>query len=313
MSGKTQKKKRTAAKPVKEWTGGDLFPDYERGIPGNRVIYNVWGTLVVIGAVLTSIPFIWMVVTAMLPIKMMFAPISEVAKNFTIDFTYFEKAWSIAPFVRYFFNSLLVAGCVVAGQLIISAMAAYSLSKLKPPLYGLLMILFVSTILIPFETIAIPLYLFMRDFTIAGFFKINLVNSYWALILPGLANAMNIFIFKSFFDKLPDDFLEAARIDGYNEIPIFFNIIMPVSKPIFAVLGIMNFVNIWNSFFWPLIVVNEPDIYTLMLGIYKIIEEGQPWNIVMAAVTISIIPTVAMFVLFQKYIMQGVVFTSLQE
>ena len=293
--------------------GRYLFPAYEMKDPKNVMIYRIWGVIVVIGAVLTSIPFLWMVITAMLPIDLIFAPLSKLASGFTIDLSHFAKAWEITPFPWYFLNSLIVAGAVVAGQIFIAAMAAYSLSKLKPPAYQVIMMLLLSTIMIPFETIAIPLYLFMRDFSILGIWKLNLINTYWALILPGLANAFNIFIMKSFFDKLPNDFIEAARVDGYSETAIFFKIILPISRPIITVLSILTFVNIWNSFFWPLIVTNEPNIYTLMIGIYKIIEEGQPWNIVMASVTISMIPTVALFAVFQKQVMRGVLFTTLQE
>jgi ABC-type glycerol-3-phosphate transport system permease component len=290
-----------------------LFPKYELKNTGTKIIYRVWGFFVFLGAALVTIPFLWMVISSMLPLDRVYDSLPALAATPEFSFDNFKKAWDIAPFTLYFMNSVIVAVCVVLGQVIISAMAAYSLSKLKPPMYSVMIILFLSTIMIPFETIAIPLYLYMRDFSIAGLMKINLINSYWALILPGLANAVNIFIFKSFFDKLPDDFVEAARVDGYSETGIFFNIIMPVSKPIIVVVGIMNFVNIWNSFFWPLIVTNEPGIYTLMLGIYKIIEEGQPWNIVMAAVTLSMIPTILIFAFFQRHIMKGVVFTSLQE
>jgi multiple sugar transport system permease protein len=279
----------------------------------NAVIYHIWGAIVIIGAILTSIPFLWMIITALMPIDLIFAPLSKLAEGFTPDISHFIRAWEITPFPWYFLNSIIVAGAVVAGQIIISAMAAYSLSKLKPPAYQVIMLLLLSTIFIPFETIAIPLYLFMRDFSLPGIFKLNLLNTYWALILPGLANAFNIFIMKSFFDKLPNDFIEAARVDGYSETGIFFKIILPISRPIITILSVMTFVNIWNSFFWPLIVTNEPNIYTLMVGIYKIIEEGQPWNVVMAAVTISMVPTVVLFAIFQKQIMRGVLFTTLQE
>jgi multiple sugar transport system permease protein len=290
-----------------------LFPNFEMKDPRVRLIYNIWGMIVIIGAVLTSIPFIWMLVTAVLPIDQVFMPLGEMLKNMKPSLSYFKRAWDITPFAAYFANSMLVAGAVVLGQILISAMAAYSLSKLKPVMHQAVLLLFLSTVMIPFETIAIPLYLFMRDFSIPGLFKLNLVNTYWALILPGLANAFNIFIFKSFFDKLPNDFIEAARVDGYPELRIFFQIVIPISKPIMMVLAILNFVTIWNSFFWPLIVINEPRIYTLMLGIYKIIEEGQPWNVVMAAVAISMVPTLALFAIFQKQVMRGVLFTTLQE
>ncbi len=290
-----------------------IFPGYELKDKNNMLIYRIWGAIVFLGAVLTSIPFLWMLITAVMPTELIFAPITKIASGFKFEFSHFARAWEITPFFGYFMNSILVAGSVVAGQILISAMAAYSLSKLRPPMYQVIMVLLLSTIMIPFETIAIPLYLFMRDFSIAGLFKLNLINTYWALILPGLANGFNIFIFKSFFDKLPNDFIEAARVDGYSETAIFFKIIIPISRSIITVIAILNFVTIWNSFFWPLIVTNEPQIYTLMLGIYKIIEEGQPWNVVMAAVTISMVPTIIGFAVFQRQIMRGILFTTLQE
>ncbi|HDQ26754.1 MAG TPA: carbohydrate ABC transporter permease [bacterium] len=290
-----------------------LFPSYELKDKKTRVIYGLWGAFTVTGAVLVTIPFIWMLVTAMLPAEMIFKPLKEVMANFKPDASHFVRAWEITPFQTYLFNTFLIALAAVAGQILICSAAAYSLSKLRPPFYQAVMLLFLSTILIPFETIAVPLYLFMRDFGIEGIFTINLVNTYWALILPALAAAINIFIFKSFFDKMPNDFIEAARVDGYSEISIFFRIILPISKAIISVMAVLNFTTIWNSFFWPLIVINEPEIYTLMLGIYKIIEEGQPWNVVMAAVSISMIPTLVLFAVFQRQVMRGVLFTTLQE
>ncbi|MCX7697857.1 MAG: carbohydrate ABC transporter permease [Candidatus Goldbacteria bacterium] len=290
-----------------------LFPFYEMKQSRVRIIYNIWGVFVYSFAILISIPFVWMLITAMLPINYIFSPLDEVIKNFKLNFEYFKKAWEIVPFSLYFFNSFFVSILVVFVQIIISSMAAYSLSKLKPSIYHIVLILFLSTVLIPFETIAIPLYLTLKDFSLPGIFSINLINTYWALILPPIANAVNIFIFKSFFDKLPNDFLESARVDGCSEIRIFYNIVLPISKPIIVVLSIINFVNIWNSFFWPLIVTNDPQIFTLMLGIYKIIEDGQPWNIVMSAVTISMIPNIILFIVFQRQIMKGIVFTTLQE
>ncbi|MCX8093849.1 MAG: carbohydrate ABC transporter permease [Candidatus Goldbacteria bacterium] len=290
-----------------------LFPFYEMKQSRVRIIYNIWGIFVYCFAILISIPFVWMLITAMLPINYVFSPLNEVIKNFRLNLEYFKKAWEIVPFSLYFFNSFFVSLSVVFVQIIISAMAAYSLSKLKPSIYQIVLILFLSTVLIPFETIAIPLYLTLKDFSLPGIFSTNLINTYWALILPPIANAVNIFIFKSFFDKLPNDFLESARVDGCSELRIFYNIVIPISKPIIVVLSIINFVNIWNSFFWPLIVINDPQIFTLMLGIYKIIEDGQPWNIVMSAVTISMIPNIILFIIFQRQIMMGIVFTTLQE
>jgi ABC-type glycerol-3-phosphate transport system permease component len=303
------------AKKNKRWVEETryLFPFYEMKQTKSRIIFNVWGFLVYAFAILMMIPFVWMLITTMLPMDKIFTPINEALKDFSFNFDNYKKAWETVPFSLYFFNSFFVSMVVVVVQIVISSMAAYSLSKLKPSIYHASLILFLSTVLIPFETIAIPLYLSLRDFSLPGIFSTNLINTYWALILPPIANAVNIFIFKSFFDKLPDDFIESARVDGCSEVKIFRKIILPISKPIIVVLLIINFVNIWNSFFWPLIVTNDPQIFTLMLGIYKIIEDGLPWNVVMSAVTISIIPNVILFIIFQKQIMLGVVFTTLQE
>ncbi len=290
-----------------------LFPAFVMRDPGSRLLYYAWGAVIIAGAIITSLPFVWMIITSLIPGHAVFEqPLNALKYIKAADAGVYLKVFETAPFTKYIINSMIVTFSVVLGQVLISAMAAYSLSKLKPPMTGVILILFLSTIMIPFETIAIPLYLFMRDFP-AGFTNINLLNSYWALILPGLSNAFNIFIFKSFFDKLPDDFIEAARVDGYTETGIFFKIIMPVSVSIMIIVGIMNFITVWNSFFWPLIVVNEPEMYTLMLGIYKIIEEGQPWNVVMAGVAVSMFPTFIIFSAFQKRIMKGIIFTTLQE
>ncbi len=265
------------------------------------------------GAVLTVVPFAWMVLSSLKPAGEIFRfPAEWIPSRW--DFSTYAQALERVPFARYCVNSLVYCAGVVAGQLLLSAVAAYSLSKLKPRYSRFWLLLILSTLMIPFETILIPLYLQMRAFPLGweGLPHVNLINTMWALILPNVVSAFNVFVLKGFFDRLPNDVIFAARIDGASEWGIFARLALPLSRPIMTVLGIFSFILTWNSFFWPLIALNEPRTYTLMLGVQKLIETGEPWNVIMAAVTLTTLPTVLVFLMFQRWIMRGIVFTGLQ-
>jgi multiple sugar transport system permease protein len=221
-------------------------------------------------------------------------------------------AWKYVPFATYIFNSLIHCFGVVASQLLLSAMAAYALAKLSPPGGKLLLILFLSTLMIPAESLLIPLYLVMKSFPAQNLPHANLISTFWGLILPTVVSAFNILILKSFFGRLPKDLIDAGRLDGCSEWTIFWKIVLPISVPILVVLGIFGFITTWNSFFWPLIVLNDPKMYTLMVGIQKMVEGGEPWNVVMAVVTLTTLPTIFLYFIFQRYIVRGVVFNGLQ-
>jgi multiple sugar transport system permease protein len=209
-------------------------------------------------------------------------------------------------------NSFLTSFGAVILQLIFSSGAAYSLSRLKPKFAKLLLFLIVATLMIPFESLVIPLYLQMRDFPLGTGPGVNLLNSYWALILPIAVSAFDIFVLKGFFDRLPEEVLFTARLDGCSEWMIFFKFVLPMSRPILTVLGIFGFISAWNGFLWPLVALNDPNMYTLMLGLQKLLETGEPWNIVMAAVALTTVPTIVMFLFFQRWIERGMAFSGLQ-
>ncbi len=262
-------------------------------------------------ALVMVVPFLWMVATSLAPAQTMF---SWPPKWFygSLDWSSYKIAWTHVPFATYIFNSVIYCFGVVAGQLVLSSLAAYAFAKLRPPMGKLLMILFLSTLMIPVESLLIPLYLVMKSFPAESLPHTNLISTYWGLILPTVVSAFNILIMKSFFERLPDDLLDAARLDGCSEFMIFRKIVLPLSLPIFTVLGIFSFITTWNSFFWPLIVLNDPKMYTLMLGVHKMVEAGEPWNVVMAVVTLTTLPTILIYLAFQKYIVRGVVFTGMQ-
>jgi multiple sugar transport system permease protein len=176
-----------------------------------------------------------------------------------------------------------------------------------------LLLLFLLTLMIPAESLLIPLYLVMKSFPAENLPHTNLISTFWGLILPTIVTAFNILILKSFFQRLPNDLIDAGRIDGCSEWMIFRKVVIPISMPILTVLGIFGFITTWNSFFWPLIVLNNPKMYTLMVGVQKMVETGEPWNVIMAVVTLTTLPTILLYFAFQRYIVRGVVFTGMQS
>ena len=267
--------------------------------------------LATILAILAVLPFGWMLITSVRPAGEIFL---FPAKLWPSDFhlSTYSEALKRVPFARYLFNSLFTCLSAVFLQLLLSACAAYALARLKPRFGRAILLLVVATLMIPFESLVIPLYIQMRNFPLGAGPGVNLLNSYWVLILPAVVSSFNIFVLKGFFDRLPEEVIFTARLDGCSEWTIFFRFVLPMSRPILTVLGIFGFISVWNGFFWPLVALNDPDIYTLMLGIQKLLETGEPWNIVMAAVTLTTVPTIILFLFFQRWIMRGMAFSGLQ-
>lgn len=276
-----------------------------------RILMGAGAVFTTAAALLVVLPFGWMVATSLAPSQAMF---SWPPRWFygRLDFSGYAIAWEHTPFSTFIFNSCIHCAGVVGGQLALSALAAYAFAKLKPPMAKFWLVLFLSTLMIPAESLLIPLYLVMKSFPAENLPHVNLISTFWGLILPSVASAFNILILKSFFERLPGDLMDAGRLDGCSEWMIFWKIVLPISRPILTVLGIFGFITTWNSFFWPLIVVNDPKLYTLMVGVQKMVENGEPWNVIMAMVTLTTLPTVALYFFFQKHIVRGVVFSGLQ-
>ena len=274
--------------------------------------FMLLGTLLLLlGTIIMIFPFIWMLSSSVTPAQEMFSwPPRWFSGKF--DFSSYVIALKHVPFGTYIFNSLIHCIGVVIGQVFLSALAAYALAKLHPPFGKTLLILFLAALMIPAESLLIPLYMLMKNFPHANLPHTNLISTYAGLILPTIVSAFNILILKSFFERLPNTIIDAARLDGCSEGRIFWKIILPLSSSILIVLGIFSFITTWNSFFWPLIVLNDPRMYTLMLGVHKMLEAAEPWNVVMAVVTLATIPTIFIYFWFQKYIDRGVVFTGFQ-
>ncbi len=288
-----------------------LFSSLDRKKKRVQLLLTGSFVFLALGALITLAPILWMVLGSFkTPSEIYSVPQSYVPENFNFD--NFREALRLVDFDRYFLNSLFMCACVVTGQLLISSMAAYSLTKLRVRFAGGILLLFMTSLMVPFEVLVIPLYLIIKFFPFGqGFQNINLVNTYWALILPGVFSAFSIIVLKDFYDSIPNEIIYAARIDGCSEARVFFRFILPMTKPIMSILGIFSFVTTWNSFFWPLIVLNNPNYYPLVLGVQKLIDTGEPWNVVMAALVLSTIPSVLLLLVFQKTIIRGIAYTGL--
>lgn len=269
--------------------------------------------LVVLGSACTLLPFVWMLLTALRPPRDLFQfPALWLPSR--LDLGGFRAALERLPLIAYFGNSLVVSVLTVIGQLAVSAPAAYALARLRPRFEAFWALLLAASLLVPIETLVVPLYLQLRAFPlgIPGT-GVNLLDTLAALVLPGVVSAFNIFVLRNFFVRLPNEIRDSARIDGCSEWGVFFRFVVPLSLPILAILGIFGFIAAWNAFFWPLVALSDPSHYTLMLGVQKLLETGEPWNIVMAAVTLTTIPSLILFLAVQRWITRGLAFGGLYQ
>jgi multiple sugar transport system permease protein len=290
-----------------------LLSSRERSRGAGAWLLVGFGVLFSMLALLTLVPLLWMLLASLRPASELFVqPARLIPARF--DFSAYGAALFRMDYWRLLGNSLVAATGAVLIQLMLSAMAAYAISVLKPKTGRMIFLMMLATLLIPFETVAVPLFLQMRAFPFGqlGWPHVNLISSTSGLVLPFLVSAFNIYILKAFFDRIPADLFHAARLDGASETRIFFSMVLPLARPVLSILAIFSFITVWNAFFWPLIVLTDPKQYTLMLGVQKLIEGGEPWNVVMAAVALVTLPTILVFLFLRRWIERGVAFTSLQ-
>ncbi len=255
-------------------------------------------------AVVFAGPFLWMISSSLKPANEIFAhPPILISPNFS--FKNYEEVFNRTPFERYMFNSFLVATTVTLVALLLHAMAGYALARLDFPGKRVIFMGIVSTLMIPFYTILIPLALLVRE--------LGWINTYWALIVPAIPHAFGIFWLRQFFLGIPTELEEAARIDGASRIGVFFRIALPLARPVLAALSVFFFLANWDSFLWPLIAANRPDMRMVQVGIQSFTgEHGNAWELIMAASVIAVLPTLVLFFSLQRFIVASVKMTGLK-
>ena len=269
----------------------------------SRVTSVVSQILLSLVALLFLVPIIWMLVSALKPSAEVFT-VPPTLFGSEVKFSNFVEAWNYLPFGRFILNTLFVAGIGTLITLVASAMSGYAFARLNFRFRGGLFLLYLSTLIVPQEVIVIPMFLVMQ--------RLDWVNSYQALILPWAFTAFGTFLLRQFFLTIPRELEEAAKIDGCGHIRILRNVIVPIAAPALAVLAVFTFINYWNSFLWPLIIINDTDKMTVPLGLELFLgQQGQRWELLMAAATISMVPTVILVLALQKHLVRGIALSGL--
>lgn len=211
----------------------------------------------------------------------------------------FVDVLNALPIPRQYLNSMVVAACVMAGQLVTSILSAYAFAFLRMPLRNVIFGIFLATMMVPWEAIIIPNYLTMA--------QNHLINSYPALILPFLAAGFGTFLLRQFFLSFPKDLYEAALIDGSGHLRFLWSILLPLSRPALAALAIWSFLSAWNQFLWPLLVVNRDEMQTLQIGISRLqdVEAGTAPNFILAGTVLALVPTLLLIYFGQRHIVRG--------
>jgi multiple sugar transport system permease protein len=209
---------------------------------------------------------------------------------------------------NYFVNGLTITGALILSHLLISGGAGFALSRLlSPKMSKIMTIFFLATMMVPSATTLVPLYEFVG--------KMGLVDTYWGVILPGIPGAFAIYLYKGFFDALPQDILDAARIDGASEYRIFARILAPMSRNVFTVIALLTFLWAWNDFFWPLLILRSTPKWTFTLAIYfavNSVKNAQDVAPGMAMALMASLPTLLVFTIFSKSIQQGLIWSGLK-
>lgn len=272
-----------------------------RRIVNAIVVYG----LLFFATVLTLIPVIWMVSTSFkTPDRVFTFPIEWLPE--TLMWENYRSALTARPFGLYLANSVLQSLVSMAISVTLCSAAGYSFAHFRYRGRNVMFVLVLSTLMIPFEVIAVPLYLQV--------FAWGWLNTYHGLILPTALSAIGIFIMRQYMMGIPSDFIESARMDGAGELQILTRVIWPLSTPALSAVAIFSFVYTWNSYLWPLLVVNQDTLRTLPLGMSLFANElTVSYNRIMAVAVFGALPLIALFVALQRSFVRGIVLTGLRE
>ncbi len=261
-------------------------------------------TLLVIGALLALGPMMWMLSASVMPT----GEASAYPPRFfpsSVTFEHYTELFTRLNLGRYLFNSAFIAFMVTAISLVINSMAGYAFAKLRFRGRDRTFRLLSLGLVLPVQVAMLPLFLLMKN--------LHLINTYWGVIIPGMSSIFGIFLIRQYALSIPDDMLDAARIDGASELRIYWEVVVPGILPILATLAIWTFLATWNDFMWPLIVLSDESHYTLPVALANLSgEHVQDTELMMAGSVLTVIPVLAVFLFLQRYYIQGVMAGSVK-
>lgn len=269
----------------------------KRKTVGKRVILIVQ----IVAGILFLFPLIWMIVASFKPESAIFSELCYLKgfsfTNFTLS--NYAEMFQRMPILQYLLNSVLYIAIIVFVGLVVNSMAGYALAKIKFPGRNIIMSLIIAFYIVPFESVLLPEYLINSH--------LHMLNSYASLAVPFIADCFSIFLFRQFFLDIPNALIEAAYIDGASTTRIFTSIVVPNSKPVYATAAVLVIVGHWGDFLWPLMAVTNQNLWTVQMGIAAFFTDPPiKYGPIMAALTISSIPMIVVFMFLQKYYVQGI-------
>ena len=265
------------------------------------VLYAVLaiGMLVVVG------PFLWMALSSLKPEgEIRSVPPTWLPETFTLE--NYRELFSRLDFPTYFINSVLVASLVTAGSLLFCSAVGYALAKLRFPGKKALFLVVLGMLMVPGMVLFVPQFVLVSN--------LGLTNTYGGLVLPFLAGPFGVFLMRQFLLSIPDDLIEAARVDGAGEWRIFLQVILPLCRPALATLGILTFLASWNNFLWPLVVATTEDKYTLpvALALYSVGQNRTDFGLLLAGAVVVVVPVLIVFLMLQRHFLRGIATTGLK-
>ncbi|MFB5677965.1 carbohydrate ABC transporter permease [Paenibacillus terreus] len=263
---------------------------------GEKAFQWTIGILLTLGGLLMLLPFVWMILSSFkLEAEVKQIPPTLWPQQFTLE--NFRNLFDNMAFGVYLKNTLIIVLFSFFG-LFLNAMAGYGFAKFQFKGRRVLFYLVLATMMIPGQVTMIPVYLILN--------QMNLTNTMTGIVLPGLVGAFAIFLFRQFMMTIPDELLEATRLDGAGEFRTFLQIVLPISTPILAVQAILTFIGGWNSFLWPLIIANDEKLYTLSVGLSLLKGQNESqFALQMAGSAFMVVPIIIIFIIFQKYIIDN--------
>ena len=268
--------------------------------------YAIVYAVLIIFAIITLAPLAWAISTSLKPNAEVFGyPPQWIPEN--PRWSNYTDAWELAPFATFYWNSFYITTLIVAGQLFTSSLAGFAFARMRFPARDTLFLLYLAALMIPSQVIMIPIFLMVKE--------LGWVNSHLSLIIPSLATPFGTFLFRQFFLGIPEELVDAAKLDGCSPFGVYWRIFLPLSRPALATLAVFTALGTWNSFIWPLILIRSEELYTVTQGIGLLrgmIQFRASWDLVMAGTVTALIPIVIVFMFAQRSFIEGITLSGLK-
>ena len=257
------------------------------------------------GAIVVFFPFFWMAITSLKTAPEIQRVPLQIAPDHWLNLANYVEVFKRENFLRYLLNSALVASIAAVSSVVVSSLAGFGFAKYHFPGRDVFFLAIVGILMVPFQSVVVPLYVWMN--------RLGLLDTYAGIVAPDLVSVFGVFLMRQSIEMIPNDYIDAARMDGSSELRIFFEVILPSVKPAIATLLIIKFMWSWNEFFWPMVVISSPQMKVVTMGLMSFTNMYFiEYNLLTAAAVISILPILVIFVTLQRWVVQAVVMSGLK-